>query len=134
MINGMIVGCNGQLGTELAQQLTSGQSELGAVPQLYHSIALTCLDVPQIDITNLSGTIALVEQYRPDVIWNCAAYTNVDGCESHEDDAYRVNALGARNLAIAAERIGAKILMFQRTRCFPAKVRDPTGNMTCPAP
>ena len=134
MINGMIVGCNGQLGTELAQQLTSGQSELGAVPQLYHGIALTCLDVPQIDITNLAATIALVEQYRPDVIWNCAAYTNVDGCETHEDDAYRVNALGARNLAIAAERIGAKILHVSTDYVFSGEGTRPYREYDLPCP
>jgi len=130
--NGMIVGCNGQLGTELVTQLTSGHSELGAIPQIYRNIVLTCLDIPQIDITNLERTIAIVEQTRPDLIFNCAAYTNVDACETHEDDAYRVNALGARNLAIAAERVGAKLMHISTDYVFsgdgtrPYREYDPT--------
>ncbi|MPM08911.1 dTDP-4-dehydrorhamnose reductase [bioreactor metagenome] len=134
MRNGLIVGCNGQLGTELVTQLTSGQSELGAIPQIYSNIVLTCLDIPQIDITNLEKTIALVEQSRPDVIFNCAAYTNVDACETHEDDAYRVNALGARNLAIAAERVGAKIMHMSTDYVFSGDGTSPYREYDCPCP
>lgn len=46
----------------------------------------------------------------PDVLINFAAYTNVDGCESNEDLAFKVNALGARNLAMACEEVGTKKL------------------------
>lgn len=130
----MIIGCNGQLGTELAAQLTSGLSELGAIPQIYRGISLTCLDVPQIDITNLETTIELVEQAHPEVIFNCAAYTNVDACETHEDDAYRVNALGARNLAIAAERVGAKLLHVSTDYVFSGDGTRPYREYDQPCP
>lgn len=44
------------------------------------------------------------------MIINCAAHTNVDACEKQWDAAYRINALGPRNLSIAAEAVGAKMI------------------------
>ena len=47
---------------------------------------------------------------KTDIIINCAAYTDVDGCENNKDTAFKVNALGAKNLAVAAEKVGAKLV------------------------
>jgi dTDP-4-dehydrorhamnose reductase len=58
------------------------------------------LDLPEIDITDLNTVKTTVCNYRPDLVINAAAYTNVDGCETDVDRAYAVNALGPRNLAI----------------------------------
>lgn len=51
-----------------------------------------------------------IRRNRPDVIINCAAYTNVDGCEVNHDAAFKANALGPRNLAQAAEKTGARLV------------------------
>ena len=51
-----------------------------------------------------------MRHHAPDAIISCAAFTNVDGCETNREAAFAVNALGARNLAMAAEEIGAKLV------------------------
>ena len=130
----LVVGCNGQLGTELCEQLSSGESELGSIPKLYANAALTKLDVPQIDIADLDGTIQIVEQCSPDLILNCAAYTNVDGCETHADDAYRVNAIGARNLAIAADKSGSKLVHLSTDYVFSGVSDHPYREYDLPEP
>lgn len=106
----LITGGNGQLGTELAGVLKRQASELGALPACYAGAQVTSVDVDQLDITDLDAVLAFVQEHSFDLILNCAAYTNVDACEVNRDAAFCVNALGARNLAMAAQRAGAKLV------------------------
>lgn len=109
-MNILITGCNGQLGSELAKNLKDGYTELGPIPDALRDAQVVCVDVTEMDITNYDAVVDLAEELELDVIINCAAYTNVNGCETDSDAAFRVNAIGARNLAIAAERFGAKLI------------------------
>jgi len=58
----------------------------------------------------LDKVVDKVVSEKTDIIINCAAYTDVDGCENNKDTAFKVNALGAKNLAVAAEKVGAKLV------------------------
>ena len=100
-MNVLVTGCKGQLGNELYKIITEKKSELGEIPQCFHDCKLTCIDVENLDITDLEAVQAYTRTLRPEVVINCAAYTNVNGCESDRDAAFRVNALGPRNLAVA---------------------------------
>lgn len=109
----LITGCKGQLGLELIRQLNDNKGKY----QLIET------DVHNLDITNQPKVFQMVETQKPDVVINCAAFTNVDGCESNELDAFRVNAIGAQNLSIAAYKVGAKIVQISTDYVF-----DGTGN------
>ena len=63
-----------------------------------------------LDITNEKEVLDFVRREQPDVIINCAAHTNVDACEKQWDLAYKINALGPRNLSIAATETDAKLV------------------------
>ena len=65
---------------------------------------------------------------------NCAAYTNVDGCESHKDLAFKVNALGARNLAMVSEEVGAKLIHVSTDYVFSGVGSTPLDECDLPAP
>lgn len=130
----LIVGANGQLGTELSMQLHSGMSELGPIPHVYKQAEVVCADIPDIDITDQAGICAYVAACKPDIIFNCAAYTNVDGCETHQDDAFRVNAIGVRNLATAAERVSAKLLHLSTDYIFAGDSNTPYKEIDLPNP
>lgn len=108
----LITGSKGQLGIELLKQLTGNQQ-----------VQLIETDVHNLDITNQKQVFSLVEKEKPEAIINCAAYTNVDSCETNESDAYKVNALGARNMAAAAYKLNAKIVQVSTDYVF-----DGTGN------
>ena len=108
----LITGSKGQLGIELLKQLTGSQQ-----------VQLIETDVHNLDITNQKQVFSLVEKEKPEAIINCAAYTNVDSCEANESDAYKVNALGARNMAAAAYKLNAKIVQVSTDYVF-----DGTGN------
>ena len=100
----LITGANGMLGTDLVSQLTE------------HS--LLALTQDDLDITDRTATMTIVKEHRPEVIINAAAYTNVDLCEDVIDEAYRVNALGPRNLAIAASAVGASLVQISTDYVF----------------
>ena len=106
----MITGCNGQLGNELISILKSGKSEIGAMPCELAGSELLPVDVDTLDISDNAAVAAFVAENRPAVIINCAAYTNVDGCESDFETAFKVNAMGVRNLSLAAKSVGAKLI------------------------
>ena len=66
-----------------------------------------------------SETKAFIEKTKPDIIINCAAMTNVDGCETDRETAFRANAAGVRNLAVCAESAGAKLIHISTDYVFP---------------
>lgn len=106
----MITGCHGQLGNELQSILKSGKSEIGAAPEGVLNAEILPVDIDTFDISDMAAVSDYVNANRPDVIINCAAMTNVDGCESDYKTAFKVNALGVKNLAVSAENIGAKLI------------------------
>ena len=115
-MNILITGAKGQLGHELARVLELQSTELGAVPSSFCGAKVTCIDVEDLDITDSAAVMAFVKGF--DVIINCAAYTNVDACETNLDAAFKVNALGARNLAMEAEQCGAKLVHISTDYVF----------------
>ena len=133
-MNILITGANGQLGTELQKQLAQGRSELGPLPEKLLGAQVFATDVDTLDITNRSEVVQFVKKNVIDVIFSCAAYTNVDGCEAHREDAFRVNAIGARNLAIAADKIGARLVHVSTDYVFSGNAAAPVAEYEQPAP
>lgn len=103
----MITGCNGQLGRAINEIYKN---------DIHYSLLNT--DVEQLDITKIDDVMAYVRSEKPDVIVNCAAHTGVDACETEEDKAYKINAIGPRNLSIGATEIGAKIVQVSTDYVF----------------
>lgn len=91
-------------------------------------------DIDEFDITSLNDTLAFVGKCKPDVLMNCAAMTDVDGCESKYDMAYRINGIGAGNLARAAREVGAEILHVSTDYVFNGENPEPylEDDPTCP--
>ena len=75
--------------------------------------------ITPLDITNVDAVLSFVREIRPDAIINCAAHTNVDKCETDIDNAYKINAVGPRNLSIAAAQTGAKLMHVSTDYVFP---------------
>ncbi|MGN0390838.1 MAG: dTDP-4-dehydrorhamnose reductase [Wujia sp.] len=118
----LITGCNGQLGRAIGIEYADDDVEL------------INTDVAELDITNVEKVTAFVEENRPDVIINCAAHTNVNACESEWDLAYKINAIGPRNLSIAAEKIGAKMIHVSTDYVFDGTATEPYTEFSAVAP
>ena len=121
----LITGASGQLGTEIQRQLKNGGSALGPVPDRLKNATVISTDVNELDITDRDATIAFVRRHQPDTIISCAAFTNVDGCETNPEAAFKVNAIGASNLAQAAERINARLIHVSTDYVFRGEGNKP---------
>lgn len=114
----LITGGKGQLGTEIIKCFENGNTEIGTPDILFLENAVTSIDIDTLDITNLTSVLDFFNKNKFDCVINCAAYTNVDKCETDMENAFKVNALGSRNLAIAVERIGAKLIHISTDYVF----------------
>lgn len=106
----LITGAKGQLGKQITNILRNGQSEIGKLPKEYENVEIIGVDVDVLDITDINAVRNYLTSVKPEIIINCAAYTNVDACESNEDLAFKINALGPRNLAIISNEVNAKVV------------------------
>jgi dTDP-4-dehydrorhamnose reductase len=130
----LITGAKGQLGSELNNILQRGASELGALPAAYAGCEVLAVDVDELDITSPGAVDSFFSRYKPDLVFNCAAMTNVDGCEGDEESAYRVNALGPRNLAVASRKHGSRLLHVSTDYVFDGLGTRPYVETDEPAP
>lgn len=101
-----ITGASGHVGSALVRLLDCRQYEILAT------------DIKEVDITNVEDVRTCCKLNRPDVIINCAGLTDLQTCEKNPDQAYLVNALGARNLAQEAQAIDAKLIQMSTDDVF----------------
>ena len=117
----LVTGASGQLGYDVCKSLAGSNNE-------YRGISSK-----ELDITNASAVLAYLEDYCPDAVIHCAAYTAVDKAESESERCFAVNATGTRNVAVACRAIGAKMLYLSTDYVFPGdgyceyEASDPTG-------
>lgn len=95
----LITGSKGQLGLEIINQL-----------KLEDKYEIIATDRNNLDITNMDNVSEVILHNKPDIVINCAAHTAVDLCETDIENAYKINAIGPRNLAIVCEKTGAKFV------------------------
>lgn len=115
----LVTGAHGQLGCELRRCIETMSAEIGPIPEEYAEAQVDYVDRDVLDISDAVAVDSCVDGAGYDLIINCAAFTNVDGCEADEDAAYAANAMGAENLAKAAERAGAKLVHVSTDYVFP---------------
>ena len=118
----LITGARGQLGTDLVE----------AAGRAGHDVVACGRD--ELDVRDEAAVDRLVEAERPDAVFNCAAYTDVDGAEADEDAAMAINAGGAAHVARAATRTGAMLVHVSSDYVFDGRRREPYLEHDEPAP
>ena len=108
-----ITGAEGHIGTALIDLLEGVEYQL--LPT----------DINEVDITKIDEVTQFVHVNRPDVVINCAGLTDVQDCENNVDEAYRVNAIGVRNVALAANEVNAKVIQISTDDVFDKESRVP---------
>lgn len=124
----LVTGARGMLGRYLVGML-SNLPVAGNV-----GLEVTATDIEQLDITHPQNTSRFISGCKPDVIVNCAAFTNVDACETQVSDAFAVNAGGAKNVAMAGKEVGAKIVHISTDYVFDGSKMDSYGETDRPNP
>jgi dTDP-4-dehydrorhamnose reductase len=117
----LVTGAAGQLGEAMSARL---------VPK-HEVVSLKRTDL---DLTNESATAATVAAICPDVIINCAAYTDVDGAEADPSAAFAINAWGVRALARAAADVNAALVHFSTDFVFDGTIDRPYREDDVPNP
>lgn len=115
----LVVGANGMLGTDLLALL--GERGRG-------------IDLPELDITDLLSVQRVLTTLKPSVVVNCAAYTDVDGCESNSDIAMQVNGEGVAFLAMITREIGATLVQVSTDYVFDGSKGSPYREDDLPRP
>lgn len=102
----VVTGSAGMLGKAVVEEYTGRKAEVVALGRA------------GLDITHLGQVRSILRAHKPEIVVNCAAYTNVDGAEVEPRRAYLVNGLGPRNLAVACREFGAVLVHISTDYVF----------------
>jgi len=118
----LLVGANGQLGTDLSVVLDRKGIEVRRVVNR------------EIDVRNAESVMDLVAAVKPDFVVNTAAFHKLEDCETQPTLAYEVNAVGARNLAVACQKQGSVLMHFSTDYVFDGAKGSPYAEADLTSP
>jgi len=110
-MNILITGSNGQLGKDCEHVFKNNHQT-------------TCVDIEDLDITSLDQVDVLVKKIQPDIIINCAAFTQVDACETKKKTADNINVNGPENLAKSARKNNSLLVHISSDYVFDGKKKS----------
>ena len=109
----LIIGANGQLGTDILEKLTAANYE---VKPANHD---------NIDVADMASLKKYFDENEPKTVINTSAMHNVDNCELDPEKAFRVNGIGARNLALLSKEYGFKLIHISTDYVFDGEKGEP---------
>lgn len=118
----LVTGANGQLGRALQKVLINEEIEL----------LLT--DTKEMDITDANSVKKVFNKFEPEIVINCAAFTNVDKCETEEELAFKINAEGPRNLVKMCLEYDACLVHISTDYVFDGEKSEPYDEEDIPNP
>jgi dTDP-4-dehydrorhamnose reductase len=118
----VVIGSNGQLGSDLCRVIKSRDL-----------VALTHKDI---EVSQIDSVKEALSDIKPSVVINTAAFVRVDDCEDDPDVCYRINTLGARNVAVIAQKLRAKLVFVSTDYVFggDSNRKTPYTEFDAPAP
>ncbi|MFB4322081.1 dTDP-4-dehydrorhamnose reductase, partial [Priestia sp. BR_2] len=118
----LITGANGQLGKELVELFTEKGFEVYGFGR------------DEMDITNQAQVQEVISTLKPNIVLHSAAHTQVDLAESEPEQAFSINAYGTRNVAVAAEAVGAKLVYVSTDYVFDGTNDEPYNEFSPTSP
>ena len=118
----LVTGAGGMLGRDVGLAAENAGHEVAALART------------DLDVTDPDRARERFEWERPDTVVNCAAYTDVDGAEEHEDEAMAVNGIGAGQVAAMAAEVGATVIYVSSDYVFDGSKGSPYVEVDQPAP
>lgn len=118
-----VAGAGGQVGRDFVRLLEKAE-EVELIPT----------DIGDVDITDGDSVRLFMEMNRPEIIVNCVGMTDILACEENKDDAFRINALGARNLSVAARSFRSRIVQISTDDVFDGTTEQPYDEFDTPVP
>lgn len=118
----LVTGGGGQLGSDLAEQLSAIGVEVRAPSHA------------ELDVTDDAGVERAFRELRPELVVNCAAFHNLDVCEREEDRSFEVNARAVKRLAERSAATGARLVHLSTNYVFDGAAAEPYGEHDVPSP
>jgi len=115
-----VIGAKGMLGRDLVKVLYSTFRT-----DKHSDWEVLEWDIDEIDIREEKTTVTKIESFHPEIVINVAGYTDVNGCESNEEEAFAVNAEGMKHVALGALQCRAKVVYLSTDYIFDGKKREP---------
>ncbi len=122
MTRWLVTGAGGMLGRDVTASLRARQEAVLGVPR------------SGLDVSDGAAVAAMISDYRPAIVVNCAAWTAVDAAEADETSALAVNGRGPRNLAEACQAAGARLVQISTDYVFAGDADRPYAEHDWPAP
>ena len=117
----LITGGNGQLGSDLTEQLV-GRAEVRSATRA------------DLDIADDDAVARAIDDFEPDTVINCAAFVNVDLCEREEETALRINGVAVKRMAQLCAEAGAKLVHLSTNYVFDGRAPEPYAEHDRPNP
>lgn len=121
----LVTGSGGQVGKSIINAICKKELYIGRIEEMSKKLDIISLDKGELDICNELQVKKIIEIIHPDIVINCAAYTDVDGCEKNIEKAFKVNAEGAKNLAKGCNNISAKLIHMSTDYVFDGEKQTP---------
>ncbi len=117
----LIIGSNGMLGQRLAEHFSADSSFELLSSSVEAESFFPTIAYRTIDITDKLSVKKIIKEFYPDYIINSAAFTNVDGCESQKELAWKINVTGPEYISFYAKTIGAYLVHISSDYVFDGK-------------
>lgn len=118
-----VAGAGGQVGRDFVRLLDKSEE-----------VELLPTDIGDVDITDAEAVKLFMEMNRPEIVVNCVGMTDLGACEERKDDAFRINALGARNLSVAARSFRSRMVQISTDDVFDGTAEKPYDEFDTPNP
>lgn len=118
-----VAGAGGQVGRDFVRLLEKSE-EVEMLPT----------DIGDVDITDAESVRLFMEMNRPEIIVNCVGMTDLMACEENKDEAFCINALGARNLSVAARSFRSRMVQISTDDVFDGSAQCPYDEFDPPRP
>jgi len=112
----LVIGGSGLLGYKVAKMASNEHETF--LTYNYRSIQVEGCTALKLDKCDRKAVFELLEKIKPDVVIDTAALHNVDYCETHPEEAWKVNVEGTRNVAEACKKVGAKVIFISTDYVF----------------
>ncbi|MDD5429037.1 MAG: dTDP-4-dehydrorhamnose reductase, partial [Candidatus Omnitrophica bacterium] len=119
----LIIGSGGMLGADLCEELGNGYDLVGS--DLAPAKRAGATNFIECDITDKGSVKDVIDKVKPQIVIHAAAWTDVDGCERDREKAYRINASGTENVAVACKNAGAILIYISTDFVFDGKKKEP---------
>jgi dTDP-4-dehydrorhamnose reductase len=106
--------------------VTGNKGQLGRALELaLHGHTLSGCDLPEVDVTDRAAVAEAIRRFAPEVVIHAAAWTDVDGCARDPERAFRANAIGTQNVALACASAGAALAYVSTNEVFDGTATEP---------